>query len=65
MLGSQKTPEEQQSRVSSLASVSAAAERIENEIIATLPSSYSISDFDEQFDIILSSIPIKCEELRL
>ncbi|KLJ05878.1 hypothetical protein EMPG_10703 [Blastomyces silverae] len=64
MLGSQKTPGEQP-RVPSPASVSAIAESIETEIIATLPPPYSLSDFDGQFDNILPNIPLKRAGLRV
>ncbi|OAX83978.1 hypothetical protein ACJ72_01660 [Emergomyces africanus] len=65
LLSSGKKPEEEQPRIPNTASISAIAESIETEIISTLPPAYSLSDFDEQFDTILPSIPLKREELRV
>ncbi|EEH33528.2 hypothetical protein PAAG_04578 [Paracoccidioides lutzii Pb01] len=57
--------EEEQSRSPNLASIPAIVEMIETEIISSLPPVYSLSDYDEQFDTILPSIPLKREQLRV
>ncbi|KAK2802357.1 hypothetical protein FQN51_004651 [Onygenales sp. PD_10] len=45
--------------------ISDSAESIHAEVTSTLPPAYRLSDFDQQFDNILPSIPLKREQLRV
>ncbi|PGH11770.1 hypothetical protein AJ79_04671 [Helicocarpus griseus UAMH5409] len=65
LLSAQNAREERKSKVPNPASILATADTINTEIVSTLPAPYRLSDFDEQFDAILPSIPLKREQLRV